>query len=311
MSETMVSDSEQLESPGRRALSGLGSKFGMGAAIGAAALGAAGLARKADAATLVLPDSEVANFALNFEYLGSQYYLHAVVGGSLPSSLLPAGSAAVTVPSTTTVPFVDPAIAYYGIRFASDEQAHVFAFQSLVTMLGGTPIPQPAINLDNTATGAWSVLAQAAGLVGPGQTFNPYESDVNFMLGAYVLEDVCITALVGAASLLTNPTAVTYAAKAIGVEAMQAGAIRGFLSRIGAGVATDAISALRAKLSGVGDNGTSTTGNPYRFANLNTDSIAFGRTPGEVLAIAYGGNGLSGGGFFPNGVNGAFTVSAS
>ena len=320
MNDTRVSDVEQLESPERRALSGLGSRFGLAAAAGAAAVGGAALFSRSASAATAPNDIDILNFALNFEYLGSNYYLYAATGVGLPASLQGGSGATnatapqiVTMDVPTLVPFQNPAIAYYAIHLASDETGHVTAFKTAITgaaaTLGLAPamIPQPAINFNtNSSTGPWSLLAQNAGLVGAGQSFNPFESDVTFMLGAYVLEDVCVTALAGGAGLLTTPTAIAYAAKAIASEAMQAGAIRGYLADIGAGVATDAISNLRSTLSGVvDDNGTNFNSNPFNIANVDTNALVYMRTPAQVLNIAYGkpGTGITKGGFFPNGVN--------
>ena len=174
----------------------------------------------------------------------------------------------------------------------------------LRAVLGSAAIAQPTIDLVNP----WTTLAIAAGLIQPGQTFNPYASDVGFLLGAYVLEDVCVTALAGAAALLTNPNNVEGAAGLLGTEGYQAGAIRSLLANVGAGQATDAISALRASLSGVGDVGTSVPGNAYNFTNTDSNALVYRRTPAQVLAIAYGG-GTSKGGLFPNGVNGTITMA--
>ena len=76
--------------------------------------------------------------------------------------------------------------------------------------------------------------------------------------------------------------------------------------RSAAGAATDAISALRLKLGGVGDNGTNYLGNASNITNVDTNGQAFRRTPSQVLSIVYGGGNASGL-FFPNGISGGFT----
>ena len=290
----------------------LGRRLGLGvAALGAASL----IGRQARAQSAIPTDADYLNFALNFEYLGAQYYLQAVVNQSLPLTLLPANSGAVTLPSGTLVPFANPAVPYYGIRLAADEQSHVQLLQLDADYFGqtqGYAIPQPALNLDtDPSTGAWSLLAQQAGLLGPGQTLDPYASDVGFMLGAYMLEDLRVSVLTGIAAQMSDYNAIYLATGLATVAAMQAGAVRGYLATVGAGVATNAIAALRASQSGTFDIGTSFNGDPYRFADLDDNGIAEGRTPGQALAVAYGGVGRSAGLFFPQGVNGVFAGTLS
>ena len=276
-------------------------KAGVGiAGLVAAGVMTAGKSASASPAT----DAEIFNFALNFEYLGAEYYLRAVTGVGLSSY---AGVTGVGTQGTVTggslVPFKTEALAYYAQQLAVDELAHVLFVRQV---LGSAAIAEPSIDLASS----WTVLATAAGLIAPGQSFNPFQDEISFLLGAYVLEDVCVTALAGAANLLTVPDNIAYAASLLGTEAYQAGAIRGFLANIGANLATDAISALRAKLSGTGDNGTGDDGNPYNLTNVDYNGQVYRRTPSQVLAIAYG-SGVSGtasGLFFPNGVNGTFTT---
>ncbi len=282
--------------PGRRRLlQGLGG--GTISAIVAASTGGLALTLGSKPAEAVT-DTDILNFALNFEYLGAEYYLRAIGQPGIPAALLTGQGTQGTVIGGSAVPFNGSAIGSYAQRLAVDELAHV---EFLRAVLGPAAISEPTINL----TTSWSTLAQAAGLVATGQTFNPFADPVSFLLGAYVIEDVCITALAGAAALLTSPTNVAAAAGLIGTEAYQAGAIRTLLSDLGAGQATDAISALRAKLSGVADDvGTLIPGNAYNFVSNDINGIAFRRTPAQVLNIAYGGGIASNFGFFPNRVNG-------
>jgi hypothetical protein len=208
------------------------------------------------------------------------------------------------------VPFTDSPTGYFAQQLANDEVAHTTVIREV---LGSAAISQPEIDLENS----WTNLAIAAGLITSGQTFNPFASEIDFLLGAYVLEDVCVTALTGAADLIQSKVNLAYAASILGTEGYQVGMIRSQLSAYGAGAVTDAISALRAKLSdaiipasGDDDNGTNADGNPYNFTNVDVNGQAFRRTPQQVLAIAYGG-GTTGGGFFPNGVNGAITTTTT
>lgn len=275
------------------------------ASASAAALGAVGTfgiatTRSASAATYT--DADILNFALNLEYLEAEYYLRAVTGTGLSAALVGA-TGGVTAPANTLVPFQTTALAYYAQRIANDELSHV---TFLKEALGSAAVSEPAIDLMTSFT----TLAVAAGLITAGQTFNPFESEISFLLGAYIFEDVGVTAYAGAANSLTSPDNLAYAASVLAVEGYHAGAIRGYLSTIGAGIATNAISALRAKLGGVPDNGTDVTGNPYNFNNVDYNGQVYRRTPQEVLSIVYGG-GTASGLFYPNGMTGTITSAAA
>ena len=285
--------------------------FLKGAGVGAVGLGAGlGITTRAQAAAGgPISDVDIFNFALNFEYLGAEYYL-AALGLSLPSAV-GGGTAEVILPPSPAVPFQNEAIYFFAKQLADDEYAHVAVIREVLTAAGATPIAEPEIDLKNS----WNSLAVAAGLIEQGQTFNPFESETTFLLGAYVLEDVCITALCGAAHLINDPTNLSYAASILGIEGYQIGMIRQRLSAIGAGPATNAISTLRSTLSnqilnvGPDDNGTDYNGNPFNFTNVDVNAQAFRRTPQQVLNIAYGGVSATGGGFFPIGVGGAINNS--
>ena len=282
--------------PSRRGMLGLG-KF---AAAGLSVAAVAAATTAANAATSYT-DSDIFNLALNLEYIGAEFYLRAVSGEGIaaynPSLVTGIGThGTVTVPAgSTLVPFANPAVAYFAIQLANDEIAHLEFFRDVI---GSGAISQPSIDFT-----AFTPVAQAAGLIGAGETFNPFASEINFLIGAYLLEDTCVTALTGAAQAVLSPTNLSYAAGLLGVEAQQAGAIRGFLSQFGQDAATDAISTLRAKLSTVGDQGTGDENNAFNISNGDGQAQAFRRTPSQVLAIAYGAAGVSKGAFFPAGVN--------
>jgi hypothetical protein len=271
--------------------------------LGVAGLAAAGaITSKAQAAAPT--DNDIFNFALNFEYLGAEYYLRAVTGQGVSAYTSVTGTGTQGgVVGGSPVPFRTSALAYYAQQLAGDELAHV---QFIRSVLGSAAIAEPQI--DHGA--AWTVLATAAGLIAPGQTFNPFADEISFLLGAYVLEDTCVTALAGSAAALTNPDNIAYAAGLLGAEGYQAGAIRGFLANIGGSAATDAISNLRATLSGVGDVGTGGNGNPFNITNTDLYGQSFRRTPSQILTIAYGNSapGTNKGLFFPAGVNGTITT---
>lgn len=288
--------------PGRRGLLdrlGIGT-VGTALAGSIAVAGVAASSRPAEAAAGIT-DADILSFALNFEYLGAEYYLRALTGTGLPANLVTGTGTQGTVSGGSVVPWNGSAIQSYAQRLAIDEIGHV---EFLRTALGSAAIAEPAINLST----AWTTFAIAAGLIASGQTFNPFADPVSFLIGAYVIEDVCVTALAGAAGLLTSPTNIAGAAGLLGTEGYQAGAIRSLLADLGAGQVTDAISNLRSTLSGVTDDaGTSIPGNAYNFVPNDTNALVYRRSTAQVLNIAYGGGAASQFGFFPKLVNGVIT----
>ena len=284
----------------RRSLLG---RLGAGA-VGAAVVGgvaAGGLALSAQPAEAqALTDADIINFALNLEYLEAEFYLRAYSGTGLPASAVTGTGTQGTVTGGSAVPFASPAIQYYCQTLASDELTHV---QFIRNALGSAAVAEPNINLSTSFT----QLAQAAGLIGAGQTFNPFADEISFLLGAYIFEDVGVTAYAGAARFITNPNYLTAAAGILGTEAYHAGAVRTLLANIGAGVATDQISALRATLSQAQDDqGVVIPNLNYNFVSSDYNGLVFRRTTQQVLSIVYGSTTAAGKGglFFPNGLNG-------
>ena len=284
----------------RRSLIGrLGAGVAGAAAINAVAAG--GLALSAQPAQAqALTDTDILNFALNLEYLEAEFYLRAYSGTGLQAGDVTGTGTRGTVTGGSAVPFASPAIQYYCQTLASDEQTHV---RFLRSALGSAAVAEPNINLSTS----FSQLAQAAGLIGSGQTFNPFADEISFLLGAYIFEDVGVTAYAGAARFITNPTYLTAAAGILGTEAYHGGAIRTLLADIGAGQAANQISALRATLSQAQDDqGIVIPNQNYNFVSSDYNGLVFRRTPQQVLAVVYGSTTAvgTGGLFFPNGLNG-------
>jgi hypothetical protein len=294
------------------------------AALGAAAVGAGAFAFSNPAAAQTVTDADVLNFALNLEYLEANFYAYAATGSGLASADTAPGSASTTTVGTVTpgkqVSFADPLVAAYAREIAADELAHV---RFLRGALSTATVAQPALDLGFGASNAFSAAAQAAGLVPAGTAFDPYSSDNNFLLGAFIFEDVGVTAYTGAAALITNKTFLEAAAGILAVEAYHAAMIRETLYRKGVTAAslidaTEAISRARDSLDGGSDldqgiaasgSGSSTIAN---IAPLDGDGIAFSRATGQVLNIVYLNRAaVTMGGFFPAGVNGNIKTSAA
>jgi len=263
-------------------------------------------------------DIDVLNFALNLEYLEAQFYQYAVYGTGLPGSQTVggAGAAAGTVTGGRQVTFTDPVVAQYAREIAQDEAAHV---NYLRTALGSAAVAMPSLNIDGSATGAFTAAALAAGVITSGQTFDPYASDENFLLGAFIFEDVGVSAYKGATPLITNTTYLGAAAGILAAEAYHAGLVRTAL--YAKGLATPSlrtnagkISDARDSLDGTSDDDQGITGDATtsNIVPANLDGIAYSRTTGQVLNIAYLSKAaVSSGGFFPAGLNGNIKTSTA
>ena len=257
-------------------------------------------------------DVAILNFALNLEYLEAQYYLNALLGTGLTAAQMAGGNGQVggtPVPAgTTLVPFQTPILQQYAQTIAADEQAHVLFLKSA---LGTAAVPAPV--LDVSPGGAFTTLAIAAGIISQGQTFNPYVDEDAFLLGAYIFEDVGVTAYGGAAALISQPSAlIQYAASILAIEAYHAGTIRTFLAIRGGGGATDAVSNLRSMLSSGAAPGTASGDDFGTFdpasgdvvlAPRDANALTYRRTVRQVLNIVYGSTSGGPGLFFPNGLS--------
>ena len=277
--------------------------------------------------TPIAADADVLNFALNLEYLEAQFYSWAAFGQGLNPGLSAGGGIGGADPGGAQVPFSDPLVAQYAREIANDEIAHVtFLRTALGAGSGGTgaAVAMPAINISGDANGAFTAAARAAGVVGASGTFNPYADDISFLLGAFLFEDVGVSAYKGAAPLLGNKVYIEAAAGILAAESYHAGLIRSVLYRKGVdatqilynpGILTNAlaISNARDSLDGATDVdqgiGDATTAN---IVPTDTNGIVYTRSTGQVLNIAFLNKAaVTSGGFFPNGINGNIRTSAA
>jgi hypothetical protein len=264
--------------------------------------------------TPAVTDADILTFALNLEYLEAEYYLYAATGSGLSATDAGSGAGTTIVPSTTKVAFTDAYLQQYANEIAQDELNHVRFLRSALSAAGATVQPRPAIDLTFFAG-----LGTAAGVSG---TFNPFTDENAFLTGAFVFEDVGVTAYLGAAPLITNKTSyLGPAAGILGTEAYHAAEIRTIIAGNAASSSATAaqtaaltnanlISALRGKISMASGNmlaAETTLSTSSIVASDSVNAIAFARTTDQVLHIVYGGTagvGIAKGGFFPAGLNG-------
>jgi hypothetical protein len=307
-------------------------------ALGGATLAALAFTgiRKAEAAASY-SDSDILNFALNLEYLESQFYTLATAGKTIDQVGIgigagtdaTGGGAVVTKPGGPTaclVPWTIPVIQAYATETATEERNHVTLLRGA---LGSAAVAQPNIDLYNS----FNTLATAAGIA---STFDPFASDANFLVGAYIFEDVGVTAYSGAAPLITTTSTLGVAAGILAVEAYHAGLVRTSIfgldptGSVGLQGYTQKISATRMLLDGsttVDDIGVgfqtvtieaaNTTNGAATIVDAQTDapnySKTYSRTTTQVLQIVTGSPTAPASGakyagvFFPAGLNGLFS----
>lgn len=243
-------------------------------------------------------DVDIFNFALNLEYLEAEFYLRASVGQGLANAEVTGTGTLGPVAGGRAVPFATQAIANYANEIARNERAHV---NTLRSALGSNAVARPAIDLNL----AFTFAARAAGLAGPNDNFDAFANETNFLLAAFIFEDVGVTAYNGAAPLIKDPRNLAGAASILAVEAYHAGIIRTILYSRGLFSQAQAISNARDSLDGTSDDdqgiGDTTTSN---LTPVDERGLVYGRTPQQVLNIVYLNPNGQPTGFFPNGLNG-------
>jgi hypothetical protein len=270
-----------------------------GAGFGAAAVGAMTIGIGSPPAQAEEPnkatDLEVLNFALNLEYLEAEFYLRATTGQGLPPHDTKGKGKQGNVTGGNKVRFKNKELAELAAEIANDELNHVLFLRKA---LGDHAVAEPSIDLGDS----FNVLAKAAGI--DGGKFDPFASDDDFLLGAYIFEDVGVTAYIGAAPLIASKAYLSAAASILAVEAYHASEIRLQLLKAGIIGPPRKISALRAALSGAHDDQGIVRHNMANIVPADGHSLAFSRTTTQVLNIVYGGGAGSNYLFFPDMMNG-------
>jgi hypothetical protein len=232
---------------------------------------------------------EVLKFALNLEYLESEFYTYAFYGRGIETFGIgvsgeanganPAGGGETT--GGSIVYFNNNAqvlSAQVAAEIGGDERAHVVLLRSA---LGSQTIAKPNLNLNALGFG--------------------FGSQPDFLRLSRIFEDIGVSAYAGAAGLLSTPSIITTAARILATEAQHVSSVRTQMAVLG--ITTP-------KLDGA-DLIPPPSGTKFQILSVNgSNGLPATRTPGEVLYLAFGNkaNAVSGG-FFPSGVNGAITTS--
>jgi hypothetical protein len=231
-------------------------------------------------------DFDILNFALNLEYVESEFYTVATTGmriEQLGIGITGSGNAGPTTGgSQVNFGSSNSQIAYSQIanEIAFDERAHVSFIRAALISAGVMPVAKPAINLG------------AAGIGFGGIT--------DFLQLARIFEDIGVTAYAGAAPLLSSKAILGYAARIAQTEAEHSSSIRLQMAMLGIpSAAIDGVDIIPPP-SGV------------NYFPLDSNGLTQTRTTGQVLYLAYGNSAnATSGGFFPNGVNGTINMSST
>ncbi|KAB1225617.1 Desiccation-related protein PCC13-62 [Morella rubra] len=270
----------------------------------------------------LIPQSDVdlLEFPLNLEFLEAEFFLYGAFGYGL-DKVAPHLAQGGPTPTGARWAHLDPFTRDVIKQFAYQEVGHLRAIQRKVK---GFTRPQ----LDLSAASFAKVADSAFGhpLHPP---FDPYASGLHFLLASYLVPYVGLTGYVGTIPKLQGATSRRLVVGLLGVESGQDAVIRALLyehSRTkvppyGITVAefTYRFSALRDKLghAGLKDEGLvvppSLGAEGRSEGNVlagDADSVAYDRTPEEILRIVYGGgNEHVPGGFYPKGANGRIARS--
>ncbi|KAG5176765.1 ferritin-like domain-containing protein [Tribonema minus] len=246
-------------------------------------------------------DIAIAKFALNLECLEAEFYSYAAYGYGLTDDLRGYGPEPIGGMKAT----LSPEVQAYAEEIAKNEIAHVGVLRAA---LGDLAPACPQIDIGP----AFAAVANAAAATVFDPPYTPYDRDTSFLLGAFLFEDVGVTAYNGAAPLLTNKGILSTAASILAVEAYHGGSLRTLLYQqedvvltphtFTVGEAVALASALRAFVGGGKDKALETDG-VLSIIPVDENSLAFARTATEVLNIVYLGSASTPGGFFPNGIN--------
>jgi hypothetical protein len=226
------------------------------------------------------------NFYLNLEFLLGQFYSTAIKGSSTTKGHVQSSATAKTGP----VPFSSPFISNLANEFASEQGLHVSYLQ---TQLGTSAVASPVISLTNgfSAVGSGSSL---------GASFDPFSSDDSFLLGAFFLEELLVTATHGSAE--SSPAVTT---GLLGNHCYHAGVLRTVIAQSGPSLISSANAIVTyGNNLGMGGNVLLETSSGIHLAPVNPSGNLPSRSPQQILAIIYNGTGGISQSFFPSGLNG-------
>lgn len=272
-------------------------------------------------------DADRLNFLLQIHYLGAAYFSQTMLGRPVSATLTSGTGVAGIVSGSRSVTLASDVLAA-----AMREMAYgvVARIAGLRAQLGTAATAQPAIDLSVGLAGPFTTLSPVppvpagspAGTPPPAKpAFDPYASDINFLLGAWIFSGVITTAIQGMIPEMTSTASKDFAASILTSAAKSDSILRYELWArnlaqnpqpnpsldsviVGWSNVRDALIGNRDKDRPVGRTAPSIA--------ADDRSVSIFRTPEQVLNIFYCvSTAQPQGGFFPAGVNGVIRYSGA
>jgi hypothetical protein len=222
-----------------------------------------------------LTDPAVFNFALNLEYLEAEFYRRGLYGQGLPAELI--GPNPGPVLGGRQVQFRTPWIREMFAEITEDETNHVRFIRRTISASPLVEINRPSIDLQTS----FRTIGQQAGL---GADFDPFRDEESFLLGAFIFEDVGVTAYAGGADLIADGDSIEAAAGILATEAYHAGAIRASIAEMGGRMVAAADGLSRARAAAESPNNVRPNRTSVRTTLVKEQPISAGEVfPGEVV----------------------------
>lgn len=250
-------------------------------------------------------DVALLNLLLNVSYLLAEFGLRGAYGAGLSAELVGGAGRVGRVTAGRRVGFGTPLHQQYVEEIATGWRGHVTALRGV---LGPDRAGRPELDLD----AGFSGIAAAAGLVEPGHRFDAFADEDSFLLGAFLLADLAVTATRGVAPQLGGAGYRDTASGLLAGQAYHAAVVRTMLLDRRLEVPAAAVADARAGLvGGIGvDQGVTVDRGRANAAPTDGTGLIPARSPEQVLNIVYlSPRATTAGGFFPWGVNGALTRS--
>ena len=239
---------------------------------------------------------------LDLEYLFAEYYTWATTGSGLSSDQR--GLDAGPVAGGRKVKFGSPIVAAFSNEAANAATWHIGLLRQFQLEIGERPYRASSLNLET----GFASMARRAAIVGHDRPFDVFADELNFLLGAFMLEDVGLTVCTHALRAPEIKWSRDLLVGLLGSLASRTAIVRAFLYAAGLSSETQALAVLRQRTCGlfgtdyqandrgVGDRHTST------MMPVDGRALAWGRTLEQGAAIL-GAAGRVEDAFFPAGIN--------